>query len=99
MYKIQNWKDMNSWLKFFVFFNPICLIIMMGIGIREYLSGDLNGDYFYSLLMVFLMMFSSFGMFGLFVKKKSNENYLHSILKHLIFLRFSFDKIKKDNLQ
>jgi len=46
MYKIQNWKDMNSWLKFFVFFNPICLIIIMGIGIREYLSGDLNGYYF-----------------------------------------------------
>ena len=42
---------------------------MMGIGIREYLSGDLNGDYFYSLLMVFLLMFSIFGMFGLFVKE------------------------------
>jgi len=41
MYKIQNWKDMNSWLKFFVFFNP----------------------------------------------------------KFLIFLRFSFNKIKKDNFQ
>ncbi len=70
MYKIQNWKDMNSWLKFFVFFNSICLIIMVGIGIREYLSGDLNGYYFYSLFMVFLMMFSIFGMFGLFVKKE-----------------------------
>ena len=70
MYKIQNWKDMNSWLKFFVFFNPICLIIMVGIGIREYLSGDLNGDYFYSLFMVSLMMFSTFGMFGLFVKEE-----------------------------
>ncbi|SVD79884.1 uncharacterized protein METZ01_LOCUS432738, partial [marine metagenome] len=23
MYKVQNWKDMNSWLKFFVFFLPI----------------------------------------------------------------------------
>jgi len=46
------------------------LIIMVGIGIREYLSGDLNGDYFYSLFMVFLMMFSTFGMFGLFVKKE-----------------------------
>ena len=43
---------------------------MVGIGIREYLSGDLNGDYFYSLFMVFLMMFSIFGMFGLFVKKE-----------------------------
>ena len=69
MYKIQNWKDMNSWLKFFVFFNPICLIIMMGIGIREYLSGDLNGDYFYSLLTIFLLIFSTLGIFGLFVKE------------------------------
>jgi len=69
MYKIQNWKDMNSWLKFFVFFFPICLIIMVGIGIREYLSGDLNRDY-YSILMVSLMMFSTFGMFGLFVKNE-----------------------------
>ena len=43
---------------------------MVGVGIREYLSGDLNGDYFYSLLMVFLMGFSLFGMFGLFVKKE-----------------------------
>ncbi|SVC14835.1 uncharacterized protein METZ01_LOCUS267689, partial [marine metagenome] len=43
MYKIQNWKDMNSWLKFFVLFFPLCVIIMVGIGIREYLSGDLNG--------------------------------------------------------
>ena len=60
---------MNSWLKFFIFFNPICLIIMTGIGIREYLSGDLNGDYFYSLLTIFLLMFSTFGMFGLFVKE------------------------------
>ena len=43
---------------------------MVGIGIREYLSGDLNGDYFYSLFMVSLMVFSTFGMFGLFVKKE-----------------------------
>ena len=42
---------------------------MMGIGIREYLSGDLNGDYFYSLLTIFLLIFSTFGMFGLFVKE------------------------------
>ena len=70
MYKIQNWKDMNSWLKFFVLFFPICVIIMVGIGIEKYLSGGLNKDYYFNLLMFFLMMFSMFGMFGLFVKKE-----------------------------
>ena len=90
MYKIQNWKDMNSWLKFFVFFHPICLIIMVGIGIREYLSGDLNGDYFYSLLMVFLMMFSTFGMFGLFVKKEKGWTLSPLNPKILDFLNIEF---------
>ena len=34
MYKVQNWKDMNSWLKFFVFFLPICTVVMLGLDIR-----------------------------------------------------------------
>ena len=68
MYKVQNWKDMNSWSKFFVFFLPICTVVMLGIGVREYLSGDLNRDYFYQLFLFFLLAFSMFGMFGLFVK-------------------------------
>ena len=62
---------------------------MMGIGIREYLSGDLNGDYFYSLLTIFLLMFSTFGMFGLFVKEGKKWTLSPSILKFLIFLRFN----------
>jgi hypothetical protein len=41
---------------------------MLGIGVREYLSGDLNRDYFFELFMFFLLAFSIFGMFGLFVK-------------------------------
>ena len=68
MHKVQNWKDMNSWLKFFVFFSSICTVVMLGIGVREYLSGDLNRDYFFELFMFFLLAFSMFGMFGLFVK-------------------------------
>ena len=68
MHKVQNWKDMSSWLKFFVFFLSICTVVMLGIGVREYLSGDLNRDYFYELSLFFLLAFSTFGMFGLFVK-------------------------------
>ena len=34
MYKVPNWKDMNSWLKFFVFFLPICTVVMLGLDIR-----------------------------------------------------------------
>ena len=70
MYKIQNWKDMHLWLKFFVFFFPICGIITVGIGIGKYLSGDLNRDYYLNLLIFFILMFSHLGMFGLFVKNK-----------------------------
>ena len=68
MHKVQNWKDMNSWLKFFVFFFSICTVVMLGIGIGKYLSGDLNRDYSYELFLFFLLAFSTFGMFGLFVK-------------------------------
>ena len=68
MHKVQNWKDMNAWLKFFVFFLPICTVVMLGIGVREYLSGDLNRDYFYQLFLFVLLVLSVFGMFGLFVK-------------------------------
>ena len=68
MYKIQNWKDMTSWAKFFVFFLPICTVVMLGIGVREYLSGDLNRDYFSDLFLFFLLAFSILGMFGLVVK-------------------------------
>ena len=68
MHKIQNWEGMSSWLKFFVFFIPICTVVMLGIGVREYLSGDLDRDYFFQLFMFFLLAFSIFGMFGLFVK-------------------------------
>ena len=68
MHKVQNWKDMNSWLKFFVFFFSICTVVMLGIGVREYLSNDLNRDYFFELFMFFLLAFSTFGMFGLFVR-------------------------------
>ena len=68
MYKVPNWKDMNSWLKFFVFFLLICTVVMLGIGVREYLLGDLNRDYFYQLFLFFLLAFSVCGMFGLFVK-------------------------------
>ena len=59
---------MNSWSKFFVFFLPICTVVMLGIGVREYLSGDLNRDYFSDLFLFFLLAFSIFGMFGLVVK-------------------------------
>ena len=68
MYKIQNWKDMTSWAKFFVFFLPICTVVMLGIGVREYLSGDLNRDYFSDLFLFFLLAFSIVGMFGLVLK-------------------------------
>ena len=68
MYKIQNWKDMTSWAKFFVFFLPICTVVWLGIGVREYLSGDLNRDYFSDLFLFFLLAFSIVGMFGLVVK-------------------------------
>ena len=68
MYKVQNWKELNSWAKFFVFFLPICTVVMLGIGVREYLSGDLNRDYFSDLFLFFLLAFSIFGMFGLVVK-------------------------------
>jgi uncharacterized membrane protein len=68
MYKIQNWKDMTSWAKFFVFFLPICTVVMLGIGVREYLSGDLNRDYFSDLFLFFFLAFSIVGMFGLVVK-------------------------------
>ena len=68
MHKIQNWESMSPWLKFFVVFIPICAVIMLGIGVRDYLSGDLSRDYFFQLLMFLLLAFSMFGMFGLFVK-------------------------------
>ena len=71
-HKFQNWKDMNSWLKFYVFFVPICTVVWLGIGVREYLSGDLNRDYFSELFLFFLLAFSIFGMFGLFVKTEGN---------------------------
>ena len=70
MYKIKTWKDMNSWLRFFVIFNPLSIMIMLVLGIREYLSGNLNGDYYYSLFTVLFLTFSIFGMFGLFVKNE-----------------------------
>ena len=70
MYKIKSWKDMDSWLKFFVLFSTIGGIIMVGGGIGKYLSGGLNNDYFKNLLFYFLMMFSMFGMFGMFSKDK-----------------------------
>ena len=70
MHKVQNWKDMNLWLKFFVFFLSICTVVMLGIGIGKYLSGDLNRDYFYNLFLFLLLPFAFFGMFGLFVKTK-----------------------------
>ncbi len=68
MHKMQNWEGLSSWLKFFVFFLPLCAVVMLGIGVREYLSGDLNGGYFFQLFMFFLLAFSIFGMFGLFVE-------------------------------
>ena len=71
-HKVRNWKDMNLWLKFFVFFLPICTVVMLGIGIGKYLSGDLDRDYFYQLSIFFLLAFSIFGMFGLFVKTERN---------------------------
>jgi len=67
-HKVQNWKDMNLWLKFFVIVFPICIVVNLGIGIGKYLSGDLNRDYFVSLFLFLLLAFSCFGMFGLFVK-------------------------------
>jgi len=70
MYKIKSWKDMNSWLRFFVIFNPLSIMIMFGLGIREYLSGNLNGEYYYSLFTVLFLTFALFGMFGLFVKNE-----------------------------
>ena len=72
---------------------------MVGIGIREYLSGDLNGDYFYSLLMVFLMGFSLFGMFGLFVKKEKEWTLSPLNPKILDIIKIQFWQKKKDNLQ
>ena len=73
-HKVQNWKDMNLWLKFFVFFLPICTVVMLGFGIEKYLSGDLNRDYFSQLFLFFLLAFSIFGMFGLFVKTERKED-------------------------
>jgi hypothetical protein len=70
MYKIKSWKDMNSWLRIFVIFNPLSVMIMLVLGIREYLSGNLNGDYYYSLFTVLFLTFAVFGMFGLFVKNE-----------------------------
>jgi len=70
MYKIKSWKDMNSWLRFFVIFNPLSIMIMLVFGIREYLSGNLSRDYYYSLFTVLFLTFSIFGMFGLFVKNE-----------------------------
>jgi len=70
VYKIKSWKDMNSWLRFFVIFNPLSVMIMLGVGIREYLSGNLNGEYYYSLFTVLFLTFALFGMFGLFVKNE-----------------------------
>ena len=67
-HKVQNWKDMNLWLKFFVVILPICIVVKVGIGIGKYLSGDLNRDYFFELFLFLLLAFSCFGMFGLFVK-------------------------------
>ena len=67
-HKVQNWKDMNLWLKFFVIVLPICIVVNIGIGIGKYISGDLNRDYFVSLFLFLLLAFSCFGMFGLFVK-------------------------------
>ena len=52
MHKIQNWESMSPWLKFFVVFIPICAVIMLGIGVRDYLSGDLNRDYFFPAIHV-----------------------------------------------
>ncbi len=45
-------------------------MIMLVLGIREYLSGNLNGDYYYSLFTVLFLTFAIFGMFGLFVKNE-----------------------------
>ena len=70
MYKIKSWKDMNSWLRIFVIFNPLSVMIMLGVGIREYLSGNLNVEYYYSLFTVLFLTFAIFGMFGLFVKNE-----------------------------
>jgi hypothetical protein len=70
MYKIKSWKDMNSWLRIFVIFNPLSVMIMLGVGIREYLSGNLNVEYYYSLFTVLFLTFALFGMFGLFVKNE-----------------------------
>ena len=52
----------------FRFFLPICTVVMLGIGIGKYLSGDLNRDYFFLLFLFFLLAFSSARSFGLFVK-------------------------------
>jgi len=68
MHKIQNWEGMSSWLKFFVLFLPLCTVVMLGIGVREYLSGDLDRDYFRDLFLFFLYSFATLSMFGLFVK-------------------------------
>ena len=47
---------------------------MLGFGIEKYLSGDLNRDYFSQLFLFFLLAFSIFGMFGLFVKTERKED-------------------------
>ena len=67
-HKVQNWKDMNLWLKFFVIVFPICIVVNLGVGIGKYLSGDLNRDYFFLLFLFLLLAFSSARSFGLFVK-------------------------------
>ena len=71
MYKVQNWKDMSSWLKFFVVLYSIVGVAMLALGVAKYLSGDLNRAYFRELLIFFIMVFAGSGMFGLFVKTES----------------------------
>ena len=74
MYKVQNWKDMSSWLKLFVVLYSIVGVAMLTLGVAKYLSGDLNRAYFRELLIFFIMVFSFFGMFGLFVKTESRNS-------------------------
>ena len=71
MHKVQNWKDMSSWLKFFVVLYSIVGVAMLTLGVAKYLSGDLNRAYFRELLIFFIMEFSFIAMFGLFVKTDS----------------------------
>jgi len=74
VYKVQNWKDMSSSLKFSVVLYSIVGVAMLTLGVAKYLSGDLNRAYFRELLIFFIMVFSFSGMFGLFVKTESESN-------------------------